>query len=103
MKIKIEQEKIEDSKYDKWAVENALETLMRAKEIESDAKMMTLVKEKASEKKAALTSIDGLRKKAQEVRSKPDADLMTEEDKAALQNKKEVDEKLEEMGFEVED
>lgn len=39
----------EPSKYEDWRVDDAMHTLMRAKEIEGDAKMRKLVRKKASE------------------------------------------------------
>ena len=45
------------SKYDDWQVEDALRTLTRAKEIQKDKKMMSLVKALAKKKIAAIATI----------------------------------------------
>lgn len=47
----------EPSKYEDWQVEDAMRTMMRAKEIEADPKMMALVKKKAKEHAAKMAGV----------------------------------------------
>lgn len=52
----------DDYKYDKYAVEDAARTLMRAEEIRSDKKMMELVVPHLKKQQGAITSVMQLRK-----------------------------------------
>lgn len=45
------------SKYDDWAVQNALDTLIRAEEIKSDKKLMDLVEKEKVKRQAALNKL----------------------------------------------
>jgi hypothetical protein len=92
-------------KYAEWAIKSAAETLVRAEEIKKDEKLMALVKGELDKSAQAIKSIKELRGVAAKVRSEPaeeseeeedevDEKLMTEEDKAALQEKKKVDKNL---------
>lgn len=54
-------------KYDEFNVQSALDTLIKAKEIEEDSKLMSLVQDLAGKKGKAISSIAGLRKKANEM------------------------------------
>lgn len=95
---------------EKCEVDCAVETLMKAEEIKQDPQLMSKVLERTKQKQAALKSIAGLRKKAAEVLAQDpeasseskygdDPELRTEEDKAAFQQKKVVDDNLKKMGF----
>jgi hypothetical protein len=48
-------------KIEKWEIEDALRTLMKAKEIESDPELFGLVKRLAKKQKSAITSIADLK------------------------------------------
>lgn len=52
---------MEDSKYDRWAVDNACRTLMDAEEIKQDPKMMKLVKPMIDKKAKTITSLQDLK------------------------------------------
>lgn len=52
---------VKDSKYDDWAVDDAVRTLLRSEEIKKDSKMMGLVQKKLKKKKAEITSLQQLR------------------------------------------
>lgn len=58
-------EKNEYGKWDKWEIENAADTLIRAEEIKADKEKMKYVSKcldkKAKETKKAITSIEGLK------------------------------------------
>lgn len=101
-----------ENKYGEWAVKSAAETLVRAEEIKKDEKLMALVKGELEKSAGVIKSIKELRNVAAKVRSEKDepedeeeeADddgeievdvkLMTEEDKAAIQEKNKVDKNL---------
>jgi hypothetical protein len=99
----------------KHEVDCAVETLLKADEIRADPKLMAKVAERAKEKQSALKSITSLRKRAGEVREANakagvetgsaakqyglDPDLVTEEDKSAIQEDQRVDASLKKMGF----
>lgn len=102
-----------------YEVECALDTLLRAKEVEADKELMKKVQKLAKEKSSKILSIADLKNKYKEVVAKENEDeneeeksdqeddqkssvkieieigqkdsLLTEEDKAALQIKKELD------------
>ncbi len=59
--------KKDDHKYDEYAVQSAMDTLIRAEEIRSDEKMMGLVNKQLSKKKKAINSIADLKAKAAEM------------------------------------
>lgn len=65
--MSIQPTKEEETKYDKYAVECAARTLMEAEEIKQDPKMMKLVQAHMTKKKKAITSIQDLRNKADEM------------------------------------
>lgn len=65
------------SDYDEYSdgcVDSALDTLMRAQEIQSDDKMMGLLKKKLSSKKQAIESIEELKAVAQKKMTEPEGD-----------------------------
>ena len=66
--------KKDDHKYDEYAVQSAMDTLIRAEEIRADEKMMGLVNKQLSKKKNAINKIEGLKdlKAAAYEASKPD-------------------------------
>jgi hypothetical protein len=51
---------------DKWEVENALETLLKAKEIEHNPKLMAALAPLLKKKRKAIESLDDLRARARE-------------------------------------
>lgn len=53
--------KVEDSKYDEWAVKDALRTLQEAQRIMKDDKMMKMVEKEADKQVQEIKSIDELR------------------------------------------
>lgn len=59
--------KQDDHKYDQYAVQSAMDTLIRAEEIRADAKMMGLVQKELSKKKKAINSIADLKAAAAEM------------------------------------
>lgn len=63
----------EDHKYDKWAIEDAARTLMRAEEIRADSKMMDLVIPHLKKQQKAITSVTQLRKIASEKHTEEEA------------------------------
>jgi hypothetical protein len=97
----------EDNKYGEWAVKSAAETLVRAEEIKKDEKLMALVKGELEKSAKAIKSIKELRNVAAKMRAEEpemededeeeeeDVELRTEEDKAALQEKRKIDKNLE--------
>jgi len=87
--------------FEDWEVESASATLIRAEEIKQDKELMKLVNEHVEKKQKAISSIADLKKVAKsKLREKaPEPDLITEEDKAALQEKKRIDKNLRDMGF----
>ena len=56
--------------HDEWEVKEALETLMRAKDIENNSSLMKEVHKLALKKKGQIRSIQDLRDKAEELDSK---------------------------------
>lgn len=54
-------------KYDKYEIENCMDTLIRAEEIKQDPEKMKQVSKLMGKKKKAISSIDDLRAAAQEV------------------------------------
>ena len=98
---------MEDDKYCEWKVKEAAETLVRAEEIKKDKEMLALVKAELEKSSQAIKSIKELRgiaskkmaereeEESDEDEIEEDKELRTEEDKAALQEKKKVDKNLE--------
>jgi hypothetical protein len=99
-----------EDKYGEEGVRCAAETLIKAEDIKKDAKLMALVKGHMEKSAKAIKSIKELRKVAaakMAEREEPEEDegdeeeldekLMTEEDKAALQEQKKVDKNLEKI------
>lgn len=102
-----------------YEIESALDTLIRAKEIQGNKELMKKVSELASKKKKVLTSLEDLKEARLKALTEPDEEeeseddeeeedsksinikinlqqkesLMTEEDKAELQEKKILDKK----------
>ncbi len=90
---------MDDKEYD---IDCAVDTLIKAEEIKKDPELMAKVLAKVKSKGEAIKSIAGLRKKAEEMSEKDygvKPELMTEEDKAAIQEEERVDGKLKEMGM----
>lgn len=74
MEIEVEvskekKDKKEYGKYEKYEVESWASTLMKAEEIKANPEKMKYVKMCLDKKKKAISSIDDLRKRAQEVES----------------------------------
>lgn len=98
---------MEDDKYCEWKVKEAAQTLVKAEEIKKDKEMLALVKAELEKSSQAIKSIKELRgvaskkmaereeEESDEDEIEEDKELRTEEDKAALQEKKKVDKNLE--------
>jgi len=98
-------------KQEEYEVDCAIDTLSEAEEIKKNPELMAKVLVRSKEKVSVLNSFAGLRKRAAEVLAKDpeeetetedyedDPKLRTDDDKAAIQENRVVDEKLKEMGF----
>jgi hypothetical protein len=96
-----------------WEIEQAADTLLKAEEIRNDPELMAAVKEELTERRDCINSIADLKKvrnkKYKESQPKKEdrdgitEDLYTEEDKAALQDKKKLDKNIKDMGFKVDE
>lgn len=82
-------------------IKEAAEILLKAEEIKKDPALYKAAQEQLKVKAQTINSIADLKKLREKGLTKKD--LLTEEDKAALQQKIKEDESLEEMGFEVKD
>jgi hypothetical protein len=82
-------------------IEEAAEILAKAEKIKKDPVMVKAAQDYLASKAKSIGSIAQLRDMNAKGLTKKD--LMTEEDKAALQSKIETDDKIEEMGFTVKD
>lgn len=82
-------------------IKEAAEILLKAKEIEKDAILFKAAKAQLEEKSKTISSIADLKKMRDSGLTMKD--LMTEEDKAAFQDKIKTDKNMEEMGFKVKD
>jgi hypothetical protein len=104
----MEMEMMDDEEKAEHEVDCAIETLSEAEEIKQDARLMKKIQERVREKKVLLNSVSKLKAKAAKVRAdgpEKESDesevneLSTEEDKAALQEKAEVEKGLDKLGF----
>lgn len=90
---------------EEYEVDCAVDTLAKAEEIKKDPELMAKVVERAKEKHGALKSIAELRVKASQVRAKKDDDddvdpeLLTDDDKAAMQDIKRVEKSIDAVGI----
>jgi len=101
IKIEVEKEKSKEGP-EEWEVCQAVDTLMRAEEIKQDAKLMSLVKEKMDVKKKAIDSLSKLRTvAAKKIKEYDDESLMTEEDKATIQDENKFKKNIKEMGLKM--
>jgi hypothetical protein len=105
--IEIENEESgEEEGYEEYDVKCAADTLLRAEEIKKDMKLMELVKAALMDKRDAITSIAGLKKVAKKKLEETNGvkpELMTDEDKAAIQEMDKVNKNIKDMGFKVEE
>ena len=113
MKAKMMSLGMDEEEQQEHEVDCDVETLIEAEEIKKDGARMAKVLERTKEKQEVLKSIAGLRKRASAVldakaeeSKKPkslkddlDPELMTEEDKAAIQEDDRVNKNLKEMGL----
>jgi len=85
----------------KMTIEEAAHVLMCAEKIKADPTLFKAAKESLNKNVGKINSIQDLKNMREKGLTKKD--LMTEEDKAALQSKIETDDHLEEMGIKVKD
>lgn len=104
MEIKIEVEKVEEKKdeYPEYEVCAAVDTLLKAEEIKQNPELMALVKEKMDKKKSAINSLSKLKTiAAKKIKEMDEASLMTEEDKATIQEENKFKKNITEMGLKL--
>lgn len=82
-------------------IKEAAEILLKAEEIKKDPVLFKAAQEKLKVKAQTINSIADLKMLREKGLTK--RDLLTDDDKATLQQKIEEDKKLEEMGFKVKD
>lgn len=54
----------EEEGFEQYEIDSAMESILRAEEIKQDPELFKLAMEKLKKKKAAITSIEGLKEKA---------------------------------------
>lgn len=82
MKVSATPTKPDDHKYDEYAVQSAMDTLIHAEEIRADSKMMGLVSKHLTKKKKAINSIADLKAAGAEMDKEDAADAKASDEKA---------------------
>lgn len=62
----------EKKEFDRWEIDDAVRTLVRAEEIKADPKLMAACSKALAKQKKAIDSVDQLRKKAAELDEEED-------------------------------